>query len=123
MSITVETQGIRIPDEDIEYLIDHSDTQCPFFAPADYDIVVSERIKELTADPTRFLLAEHDSAMHRAIVATIRVPGRPHQRTAESNTKQNTRRRKHRRENQKLRRQGAQADQAQADQTEEETSC
>ena len=85
--------------------------------------MVSERIKELAADPTRFLLAEHDSAMHRAIVATVRVPGRPHQRTAESNTKQNTRRRNNRREKQKLRRQGAQADQAQADQTEEEMSC
>ena len=38
----------------VEYLIDHSYTQFPFFAPADYDIVVSEQTKELTADPKGF---------------------------------------------------------------------
>ena len=120
VSITVETQNAHISDEDIQYLNDHSDTQCPFFAPADYDIVVSERIKELTADPKRFLLNEHDSSMHRAIVATIRVPGRPHQRTAESNAKQNARRRKNKRDKAKQRkRQGAQADQT----DEEEEDC
>ena len=30
VSITVETQGTHMTDEDIKYLVDHSDTQCPF---------------------------------------------------------------------------------------------
>ena len=38
----------------VEYLIDHSYTQFPLFAPADYDIVVLEQTKELTADPKSF---------------------------------------------------------------------
>ena len=84
VSITVETQGRHMTDEHIRYLNDHSDHTCPFYAPEDYDIVVSERIKELTADPTKFLLKEGDTSMHRAIVATLRVPGRPHQRSAEA---------------------------------------
>ena len=44
----------------VEYLIDHSYTQFPFFAPADYDIVVSEQTKGLTADPDFFAgIARH----------------------------------------------------------------
>ena len=123
MSITVETRGKHIPDDDAEYLIAHSDTQCPFYAPMDYDIVVSERIKELTAQPRLFLLAPKDSSMHQAIMATIRIPGGHRQRSALGNTMQNTRRRENRRENQKIRKQEARAAAAAEAASDEEIEC
>ena len=115
VSITVETQGRHMTDEHIRYLNDHSDHTCPFYAPEDYDIVVSERIKELTADPTKFLLKEGDTSMHRAIVATLRVPGRPHQRSAEAKTRHNRRIQINKREKAKARKQAARESQAQAE--------
>ena len=107
VSITVETQGRHMTDEHIRYLNDHSDHTCPFYAPEDYDIVVSERIKELTADPTKFLLKEGGTSMRRAIVATLRVPGRPHQRSAEAKTRHNRRIQINKREKAKARKQAA----------------
>ena len=94
VSITVETQGEHIPDDDADWLISHSDTQCPFITPPDYNIAVSERITELTADPRRLLLNLRDTDMRRTLMATIRIPGRQHQRSATGATGQNTRRRK-----------------------------